>query len=47
MKNSVDVLNAEVQPPVEHDIEKLSRVLVTVATVAVSLSCKRKADVVL
>ena len=35
MKNPVDVLDAEVQPPVEHDVEKLSRVLIAVAPVAV------------
>ena len=35
MKNSVDILNAEVQPPVEHDVEKLSRILIAVAPVAV------------
>ena len=35
MKNSVDILNAEVQPPVEHDVEKLSHILIAVAPVAV------------
>ena len=35
VKNPVDVLDAEVQPPVEHDVEKLSHILIAVAPVAV------------